>query len=229
MTDHRECNDDAAAYTLGALDPDDARSFLAHLETCVVCRDEVGAFRYVADSLALSAPQVAAPAGLKRRLMGEVEAEARLARRSAPRRGSRTGALDWFPRPAFGAAALALAAVFALALIELIPGGSSSRSIQATVAWRPGSAVLHVRSGSSELVVRRMPQPPPGRVYEVWVQHGRQPPSPTSALFDVGSSGGATVAVPGDLHGVGSVLVTAERSGGSTVPTRRPVIVAQLS
>ncbi len=229
MTEHRECNDDAAAYTLGALDDHEARSFRTHLETCVVCRDEVVAFQAVADSLALSAPQVAPPVELRRRVMGEVKAEPRMARRSAPRRRSRIGAPAWLPHPAFGAAGLAFAAVLAVALLTLIPGGSSSRSIQASVAWPSTSAVLRVGSRTSQLIVRRMPQPPAGRIYEVWLKRGSQAPSPTSALFDVGSAGTTTVEVPGDLHGVTSVLVTAERSGGSAVPTRRPVIVARLS
>ena len=229
MKEHRDCNDDAAAYTLGALSEEETRSFRAHLETCVVCRDEVVAFQAVADSLPLTAPQFAPSPELKRRVMGEVKVDARMARRSAPQRRSRIGAPARWPRPAFGAAGLALAAVLAAALITLIPGGSSSRSISATVAWRSGSAVLHVGSGTAELIVRRMPPPPAGKVYEVWLKRGSQPPSPTTALFDVGSSGAATVAVPGDLHGVRSVLVTAERSGGSAVPTRPPVLVAQLS
>ncbi len=230
MTEHRDCHGDAAAYTLGSLDQDEARSFLAHMETCVVCRDEVVAFRAVVDALPLSAPQFAAPAELKRRVMKEVNADAREARRSARRRGGwRIAAPAWLPRPAVGAGALALTAVLAVALITLIPGGSSSRVIQASVAWRSGSAVLHVGSGTSELIVQRMPQPPAGRVYEVWFKRGSQAPSPANALFDVGSSGAATVALPGDLHGVSRVLVTAEPAGGSPVPTRQPVIVARLS
>jgi anti-sigma-K factor RskA len=229
MTEDRECDGDAAAYALGALDADETRSFLAHQEACVVCRDEVVAFRALTNALYLSAPQFAAPAELKRRVMDEVKAEARAARRSAPRRRSRIGAPAWLSSPAFGAAALAFTAVLAFALITLISGGSSSRVIQASVTWRSGSAVLHVGAASSELIVQRMPQPPPGRVYEVWLKRGSQAPSPTNALFDVGSSGATTVALPGDLHGVSRVLVTAEPSGGSTVPTRAPVIVAQLS
>jgi anti-sigma-K factor RskA len=229
MMDHREYDGDAAAYALGALEADEARSFQAHMEACVVCRDEVTAFRAVADALPLTAQQFAASPALKRRVMGEVKADARVARRTAPRRASRIAAPAWLPRPALGAAALGLTAVLAFGLIALIPGGSSSRAIQATVAWRSGSAILHVGSGTPELIVRRMPQPPAGRVYEVWLQRGSNAPIPTSALFDVGASGAATVAVPGDLHGVSRIMVTAEPAGGSAAPTRAPVIVAQLT
>ncbi len=229
MTDHRDCDGEAAAYTLGALDDEQTRSFLAHIEACVVCRDEVTAFRAVTDALPMSATQLAVSPGLKRRVMSEVRADARAARRSVPRRGGWLSVPAWLPRPALGAAAIALTAVLALALVELIPGGSSPRTIRATVAWRSGGAVLHVGGGRPELVVRRMPQPPTGRIYEVWLQRGNQAPSPTNALFDVGPSGAAEVSVPGDLHGVSRVMVTAEPPGGSSAPTRSPVIVAQLS
>jgi anti-sigma-K factor RskA len=223
MADLRECGADAAAYALGALDPEEARRFEAHLDECATCREEVTAYRSVTEALPLTAPQHPVPGSVKRRVMNEVRADAR-------QRGGRSAArTPWsLPRPAFGAAAVALVVVV-VGLVLLISGGSSTREIQAKVAWTGGGAVLHVGdSGRGELVVSGMPQPPPGRVYEVWIKRRQQAPSPTNALFDVNSSGSASVIVPGSLHGVNAVLVTAEPPGGSLTPTRPPVIVAQL-
>ena len=73
-----------------------------------------------------------------------------------------------------------------------------------------------------------MPAPPPGHIYEVWLEHGTQTPRPTDVLFSVTHSGGGWVGVPGSLEGVSKVLVTAEPLGGSLKPTREPVIVASI-
>ena len=80
----------------------------------------------------------------------------------------------------------------------------------------------------AELTMRNMPTPPQGRIYEVWLKRDGEQPSPTNALFGVTSSGSAAVDVPGNLHGVTQVMVTPEPLGGSLVPTRSPVVVAQV-
>ena len=72
-----------------------------------------------------------------------------------------------------------------------------------------------------------MPQAAPQRVYEVWVKRAG-PPRATDALFTVSRAGDATVAVPGGVAGVRTVLVTSEPRGGSSAPTSSPVIVANL-
>ena len=46
------------------------------------------------------------------------------------------------------------------------------------------------------------------------------------ALFSVNSQGSGTVAVPGTLHGVHEILVTAEPLGGSLVPTSKVILEA---
>ena len=93
----------------------------------------------------------------------------------------------------------------------------------------PGSAQLRISGGRAELIVSRLPPPPAGRIYEVWVKRGRQSPAPTRALFSVTSSGAADVGVPGNLRGVNTIMVTQEPAGGSLVPTHPPVIVARLT
>jgi hypothetical protein len=68
-----------------------------------------------------------------------------------------------------------------------------------------------------------MPQPPPGKIYEIWLSRGAAP-QPTDALFGVTRHGRGAVAVPGSLRGVKEVLVTSEPLGGSTHPTSAPLI-----
>jgi anti-sigma-K factor RskA len=224
IPDDRDCGADAAAYVLGALEPGEAEAFRRHLATCVVCRDEVNEFRAVVNALPLAAPPHPAPRSLKRNLMAGVRAAQR-SQAPAPRSRRRL----MLPRPAFAMAAAGLAVI--LAAFAFLGGfaGTSTRVIQASLAWKPGSAVLQISGGHGELIVRRMPPPPAGKVYEVWVQHRTQPPSPTNALFSVTASGSGTVGVPGSLRGVSQVMVTPEPAGGSKVPTHPAVLVARLT
>jgi len=213
-----DCGQDAAAYVLGALEAQEAASFRRHLATCAVCRDEVAALQAVTDALPMAAPQIVAPRSLKRKVMKAARAEARpqpaaIARRSLV--------------PVF--TGLAAAAAVAFGVVELVPGGSSgARIVQASVPGNSGAATLRVSGTRGELTLEHMPAPPPGRIYEVWLQRSDQPPAPTSALFGVTSGGSATVDVPGSLRGVRQVLVTPEPLGGSAVPTHAPVIIAQV-
>jgi anti-sigma-K factor RskA len=223
--DDRDCGADAAAYVLGALEPGEAEAFRRHLATCAVCRDEVNEFRAVVSALPLAAPPHPAPRSLKRHVMAGVRAAQRGQGAPAPRSRRRRVALR---RPALAIAA-GLAVVLAAFAFAGGFAGTSTRVIHASLVWKSASAVLQISGGHGELVVHRMPPPPAGKVYEVWVQHRTQPPSPTNALFSVTASGSGTVGVPGSLRGVSQVMVTPEPAGGSKVPTHPAVLVARLA
>jgi hypothetical protein len=131
------------------------------------------------------------------------------------------------------ATATALAAGLAIGALA-INGGTNTvtrtQTIQAAVAT-PGyhaTAALQKAGSHVVLVVTGMPAPPPGRIYEVWLERGTHAPQPTDVLFSVTHSGGGSVGVPENLEGVSKVLVTAEPLGGSLKPTREPVIVASI-
>ncbi|MDQ6745398.1 MAG: anti-sigma factor [Actinomycetota bacterium] len=219
--DRQDCGSDAAAYVLGALEPAEADSFSRHLDSCAVCRDEVESFRAVVDTLPLAAPPYRAPRLLKRRVMAEVQGGRR---RPARRRWT-------LPRPALALGATAMAA---LVLVAVVAGSLSSsvdrtRLVHAGTSWARTSAVVRLSGGHGELVVQRMPAPPFGEVYEVWVSRPKRRPAPTNALFSPTASGAAEVDVPGNLRGASQVMVTPEPAGGSRAPTHPPVLVAQLS
>lgn len=228
---NHDCGADAAAYVLGALEPEEAEAFGRHLAGCVVCRDEVSAFQHTANALAMSPPQHPAPRGLKRRVMNAVRDTQADASQSVSRRRRRPRTHFLIPRPALAAvAALAVVVVVIAAIIASPDGSSGTRTISAAVTGSPGSAQVNVSGGHAELVVRNFPQPPAGHIYEVWkLKRGAKVPSPTRALFSVNSSGAGDVGVPGNLDGVTKVLVTQEPAGGSLVPTTTPVIVASLA
>ena len=229
-----DCGTDAAAYVLGALEPAEAEAFSRHLDTCVVCRDEVAAFQHTASALAMTPPQHRAPRGLKRRVMRAVresDADAQAQAQGAPaRRPQRFGSGSFVARPAVaGLAALAVVVVVIGVIIVGSNGSSGTRTITAAVTGSPGTAQLSVSGGHGQLVMRNFPQPATGHIYELWeLRSGAKAPQPTGTLFSVNSSGAGNVGVPGGLHGVSKVLVTQEPAGGSLAPTTAPVIVASL-
>jgi anti-sigma-K factor RskA len=224
-----ECGEDAAPYVLGALTEEEHARFLVHLESCAICREEVAALHSVVSALPAAVPQLSAPDDLKRRVMGTVRSEAGLRgvaepaahRRKVPaRRPGWRGVL-------VGAGALAAAV---LAVVVLASGGSGGRVrvIRAQVT-APGAHVsVSLSGGHAQLNLTGMPQSPPNHVYEVWIKRGGAA-QPTDALFTVSSAGSATVGVPGSVTGVKQIMVTAEPTGGSKVPTSTPVIVANLT
>jgi anti-sigma-K factor RskA len=224
---------DAAAYVLGALEAGELRDYRAHLDGCAQCRAEVAALQPVVDELPASVAPVSAPDALRERILATVRSEAALLHAAgddadrAPRPARRPRR-----RVAIGGA-LAVASAVAIALVIALSNGSGQgeRVFQAKIsAAAPGArATLRQRDGRAELVVSHMPQPGAGRVYEVWLSRGAGDAQPTSALFDVTAAGRGATAVPSDLHGIREVMVTSEPQGGSSRPTRQPLIRIALS
>jgi anti-sigma-K factor RskA len=237
MSDHDALRDAAGAWVLGALDEDEAYGFAAHLEVCASCRDEVGRLRVAADALPLAAPPVSPPPELKTRLMAIVEAEAASAAPEARRAPSPSPVLGWLrgllTRPAFAATAAALLLVVGGLAGFAVRGGDESlrRVIPMTADGakaRGAQARLVQTDQGVEVRVSDMPAPPPGRVYQVWLQRAGQAPTP-DAVFTVDRDGRGSVAVLGRTAGTDTVLVTDEPLGGSTVPSRQPVLRGRLA
>jgi anti-sigma-K factor RskA len=219
------CGGDVAAYALGALESGEARSFGRHLDTCVVCRDELACFQEVVDVLPLSANRRRAPDSLRRSVRASVRQEARHAARSSRRRRA-----DTLRRPTLALGSIVVAVCLAVGVVALTkPHPGATKIYHAQVIGSSGTAQLRVADGAARLVVRDLRPPPRGHIYEVWLVSGRQPPRPTTALFGVNSRGDGDVDVPGGLRGVQRVLVTPEPMGGSNTPTHAPVISARLT
>ena len=113
----------------------------------------------------------------------------------------------------------------------VLAGGSGERTVTAQVAGAAAGAQakLVVGKDGSQLVMSDFPQPPVGRVYQVWTLRAGQSPQPTNVLWTPLADGSATVSVPGSLDGVQNVLVSTEPRGGSAAPTTMPVVNASLS
>jgi anti-sigma factor RsiW len=228
--DTHDCGGDVAAYALGALDRAEAEAFREHLETCIVCRDELATFQRVVDILPMTAVQHPAPRRLRRRVLDAVEHEPR-PQLSAEPRARRRPRLAGFSvsQPAFVLGAVVAVVVFAVGGIVLGSSGTAKTRVYAARVTGPGSAEVKVTGGQAELIVHHFSPPPAGQIYEVWLGRPNRPPAPTSALFSVTAKGDGDVGVPGNLHGVNQVIVTPEPAGGTRVPTHPAVISAQLS
>jgi hypothetical protein len=226
---------DVGAYVLSALDEHEVEPFREHLATCAACREEVAQLQEVTDSLAIAVPRAEASDDLRARLMTIVRGEAELLRAAgneADRPPARTRSVwRWRVLPAIVATGALAAGLLIGALALNTSSSQQTRVIQAMVlppAGHDASAQLRKVGSHVELQVSGMPAPALGRIYEVWLKAGANPPEPTDALFSVTGQGDGTVGVPGDLKGVSKVMVTEEPAGGSLKPTRNPVIVASV-
>jgi hypothetical protein len=238
--DHDRWADSLGAWLLGALPEDDAEGFRAHLAECADCRADAESLRVAVDALPASAPPALPPPALKGRVMAIVEREASLleaagpeADRAAPQRRRRRRL------PQLAGLTLRPALATALVLLLLAVGGGAAllgrealdqdaRVVAARVDPELGGAraSLEVDGDRARLVGRRLPAPPAGRVYQVWLDRGGAAPEPTSALFSTRRDGSASVDVPGSLEGVRAVMVTDEPAGGSAKPTGRIILTA---
>lgn len=228
--------DDAASYVLRAMPDGEWEEYQLHLRACAVCAEKVSELGFVSDALLSGVPQLSAPPAIRDSVMAVVRAESELlqasgasADRPPPERRSRRLRFALRPLATVALATVLLALGIASGMLLTGDDGSPTRTLTGeTVA---GTARLHVADGAARLVVAGMPAPPPGRIYQVWLDHpdDRQAPQPTDVLFSMSKHGRATVEVPSDLEDVSAVLVTDEPIGGSQVPTGEKVITVRVT
>jgi anti-sigma-K factor RskA len=229
---HERYEDELAAYMLGSLEPEEARSFQDHLAGCERCQARERWLRASVELLPSTVEQIEPPPALRARLIETVRSEAAAETEPstrAPRTRSRLS--DWFGsfslRPAAALAGVLLILAAGVAGYALRGGdeGSSSVAVQPT-AEAPKARGTLVRDGDRAILrVSNLPQRK-GRVYEVWlVQKGNPVPS---ALFQVDRNGSGSAAIPGGLDRATQVMVSSEPAGGSDQPTSMPVLSTRV-
>ena len=233
---HEEYQENLGAYLLGALPELEAEVLERHLDTCESCRAEVQRLEVVTHALARSVPQVEPPPSLKAGLMRTVNEEASLRAAAEGRaeppaeRRERRGLRAWLaglqPRVAVAGAlaVLALGVVIGVTASKLSQGpGSRTVAAQVNHLGR-GAASLQLRSDDRRATVSLSgaPQPPAGRVYQLWIQRGKM--IERGPTFTVDSTGHGYRTIPGGVQGADAVMVTVEPGGGSPAPTSPPVI-----
>jgi anti-sigma factor RsiW len=231
-TDHERYQEDVGAYLLSALEPAEQSAFEGHLASCPECRAELEQLRVAAEALPRSVEPFAPPASLKRSLMEAVREDVRPERRPLLERLG----IDRFLagiRPQVALAGAAVLLVVAVLVGTQLSGGSGGNRVVAGVVDRSrvpdATATVTLpkdKSGPAQLRVTGMPAPKPGQVYEIWLKRGDQvQPGP---LFSTDRSGNGAGAIPDDLQGVSTVLVTREPTGGAKKPSEVPIISARI-
>ena len=224
-TEHDRRRDDIAAYLLGALEPGEAAELERHVAGCPECEQELQRLRPAVQVLPETVDRIEAPAALRSRLIEQVRSEAGGSDAAPAARRE--------PRRRFGLSPLAGLAVAALVVAAIggyaISGGGSGGPKTTTVisGHSPGVTAEMVREGETgTLRLANLHQLPAGKVLQAWVQRGKQVAS-AKALFVPNSDGTATATID-NMHGVNTVMVTAEPRGGSVQPTSKPIVAVPI-
>jgi anti-sigma-K factor RskA len=238
--DHDGMEDAVAAYLLGACPDDERAAVRAHVRSCRSCSELARRLREAVDVLALSCAGQPPPPGLRRRILEAAASSPPFAAAKVPDRGAERARgwphrrPRWRHRLALAAAAALLAglagtAVWNVHLQQELDRRPPSYAMQGTgpLAGARGS-VTGVDSGQVTLVsFSALPSPPPGRVYEVWLvlESGRVV---SAGAVRPDARGDAHVLVQRPLSGVQVVSVTQEQAPGSSRPSGKPLMAAQV-
>lgn len=228
----------AGAYSLHALDPEEARLFERHLEACASCQEEVRGYARTATLLA-TAVEEPPPASLRGRLLAQVDV-------TPQARPVVTAPPSWRLRVA--PVLVPVAAGLALALLvltgglvqqnrelaslrlvqqqreavlhEVLAAGDAQRFAMAgdgegTLLWSPSRQVaLLVADGLASL--------PADRTYQLWLMRDGVPLP--SELFRPDGQGRVVTVVRGTPEGLQAAAVTVEPAGGVQSPTGTMVL-----
>lgn len=248
----------AAAYALGALDPDEAKAFEGLLATSPEAAREVAAYREVGALLALTAGAAGPAADLKQRVMDRATSQPVL--RAVPRRPA-ASRLPWL------ALAASLVAVVGLTVTgrglrrEIAEQRAAVAALRDTLAHRearlaarereldaildpdvslirmgePGSPKPVVqlfwnrRNGTMMVHAFQLTPAAASRTYQLWFIPRHGKPIP-SVTFNSSPSGHALVPEVAVPAGVDltAAAITDEPEGGSPAPTTTPFLIGAL-
>ncbi|AKL69022.1 anti-sigma factor [Streptomyces goshikiensis] len=235
------------AYALHALGREELTAFTAHLAQCASCRQEVAEFSGTTARLA-AAVSTAPPPRMKDAVLHGIDSVRQLPPRLPVDERPRTvsGVLRRKAGPLALAASLVAAASFGgLAVWQHQQTEEAQQRAQGTelrmrdltsVLAAPDARTVHGRTSTGAVtsvvssqrqdkavfVGTGLPEPGPGRTYQLWYDdHGTMRPA---GLVD---SDGATL-LQGDLRKASGVGLTLEPAGGSPQPTTAPLMLLAL-
>jgi anti-sigma-K factor RskA len=245
---HEQVLDLAAAFVLGALDPEEEQAVRDHLASCELPHDEIAELGGVVPYLAEAVEQVEPPASLKARIMAAAAEDLEARRRQAPVVSPRAAEPDLvqFPSPEERDArrrtsvigwALRIAAVLVIAAL-----GAWNLRLQQDLdatrhdlnqALQPTNAVAVLRpegagpsgvglvqaDGSVRIAMRNLQPTIGSQVYEAWVIAPGGAPVPIGG-FTVGQDGTGSLLArqAGATPGV-TLALTREPGPNATTPT----------
>ncbi|MEW2429240.1 anti-sigma factor [Micromonospora sp. NPDC047644] len=226
----------AGAYVLDAVDDVERAAFERHLAECEPCRVEVAELRETVARLADDAVIEATPPGLRERTLAQVARTPQL-RVSSPGASGGRRAGRW-RQLAVAAAAAVLVAGGASAVTWTVSndrisdeqaGSDQARQIAAVLnapdarvferSLPPGGAATVVVSRDRDrgvVLLRDLPAPGAGRIYELWLIRGSEP----RKVGQLAEGDRASTTVIGPVAEAGTFGVSNEPVGGSVAPTQ---------
>ncbi|MCY0937562.1 anti-sigma factor [Streptomyces sp. H34-S4] len=243
---HDDLHTLTAAYALHALDNHERQAFTTHLTGCTACRSEVAEFEATAARMAAATAHIP-PASLKPKVVGVVNHV-----RQLPPRLADTGTHITFWTVLRGTAApIAVAAsLIAVAFAGVATwqhqesqeaGRRATQSEQrldelGAVLAAPDARPVHGRASNGAVTTvvaskqlnkavftaTRMPDPGPGKTYQLWLGHDGIM-RPAGLIQRDG-----TVILNGNTAGANTVGLTLEPVGGSLQPTTAPLLLLVL-
>ena len=247
------CNDVeelAAAFALGAMDPDEEAAVRAHLDDCQQEHAELRAALGAGIVMAESLEPVAPSAGLRDRLMATIERTPQAHRPAvspsttpAAAPVKRRGWLDWLsPRVARPVALAALAALVAVgawnlnlqaqleqrdaalrAVADAISGGQTAFRVEGEAGR---GYVVETPGEGAALVVTDLAALPADRIYELWLLNPAGAPVAVGTVTST-EDAVAVVQLERDLTGFSFFAVTVEAERVAA-PSGEPVILGPL-
>jgi len=246
--DHAAVDELGAAFALGALEPDELRAVIEHLESCPEPHAELRSFLGAGDVLAASLEPMAPSTGLRDRLMGTIaatpQADVRVPTPVAPsaapaiepRRG---GLLDWLsPNLARGLAAAAVIVAIAFgiwnvsllgqlsardralqAVAQALQGGKTAFRVNPNGFNAPSGYLVADSSGQASLIVGGLAPLEGNKLYELWLIGPANKPLAVGT-FVPSSEEVAVVPLERSISGFTTFAVTAEthRVDAPTLP-----------
>jgi anti-sigma-K factor RskA len=239
--DHDPRLEEAVAFALGSLDPEQADDFKDHLKTCKRCEEELRWLAPAIRALPEAVEPQTPPPALKARLMAEVRADAEAEERrvkaekrqeraaagggfSAWLGGLRVGSLTWKPIAGLALVILVVAGGIGYAVGTGGSSGGNTHTWELKAEENAGIAAKVVREGEKgEIHLAGLTQLPKGKVLEAWVEReGKVEPVP--ALFAPDKAGDASTTIE-NMKNVSIVMVTREPEGGSKTPSEKEPFV----
>jgi anti-sigma-K factor RskA len=231
---HSRHHENIPAYSIGALDTDEAAEFESHLETCDSCRTELAEYRALGTSLLTATPPKQPSTALRKRLQSQLPGK----------RGSdRPRFSISFSRLAWGLAVIALLVMNLASFVQL----RQIRNQQAALADQfanaqaalailsspdvmmlpisgetvTGTLLLDRERNQAVLVARDLPELSESQIYQIWLvrpEGGRD----SAGLFrpEIGQSYTTqTIQISQPLSSYMGIGVTVEPANGSDAPT----------
>lgn len=245
-TEHDELENGVAAYVLGSVEAEEHERLRAHINACASCRALAVRLSRGLAALPLEPEPVEPPARLQGRVLAAAAAARAGGEQHHPRPRFRLPEPPrprvWVPgaRAALGAAAALVFAVGALTGAGVARLGpfrpeppQTAQRYQLTASGQmagvQASAVRLRDEGITVVEFRGLPQPPSGRVYELWLIRADGAAEP-GAVFIPESGGSRAVVLTADLNGVTTLAVTVEAGpNGVQAPTEEPQIKGRIA